>query len=88
MNFKEYILSIPSCTAIKSAFETLTNVHYQTSDQHKALSTTRVTRNYTDAVKVLGYLMERNPFDKKHDSVNIEVAAENMNFLMPSRLEK
>ena len=61
----KFILSTPLCFQIKRALELLTGITYSTSEQHKSSSNSRTERDYADAVKVLDYLIVRNPFDER-----------------------
>ena len=78
----KYILSTPSCSKMKCALESLTKVTYKSSEQHQASRPSRINRDYTDAAKILKYLIERNPFDERSELLDIdtgEVAAETVN---------
>ena len=68
----KFILSTPLCSEIKCAVELLTDVKYGTSEQHKSSSQTRIKRDHEDAVKVFDYLIERNPFDKRKELMNLD----------------
>ena len=45
---------------------------FETSEQHKALQATRMKRDYTNAMKILRFLIERNPFEDCIHLMNIE----------------
>ena len=45
---------------------------FETSEQHKALRSTRMKRDYTETMKILKFLIERNPFEDCIHLMNIE----------------
>ena len=47
---------------------------FETSEQHKALQSRRMKRDYTDAKMILRFLTEGNPFENCIHLMNIEVA--------------
>ena len=51
--------------------ETLTKITYTTSEQHKAAGPSRVKRDY-DAMKIVKFLVERDPFDETIHLMNID----------------
>ena len=67
-----FILSTPSCLEMKCALESLTEIKFDTSDQHKALRPSRINRDYIDAIKIVKYLTERNPFDERMELLDID----------------
>ena len=68
----KWLLSTPTCAEIKSAVHSLTGISFQTGEQHKALRSSRMERDYTNAMKILKFLIERNPFDDGAHLMNIE----------------
>ena len=78
----KFILSTPSCLEMKCALESLTEIKFDTSDQHKALRPSRIKRDYIDAIKIVKYLTERNPFDERTELIDTdsgEVAEKTVN---------
>ena len=55
----KWLLSTPACAEIKSAVHSLTGISFETIEQHKALQSSRMERDYTDAMKILKFLIER-----------------------------
>ena len=45
---------------------------FEISKQHKALRSTQMKRDYIDAMKILRFLIERNPFEDCIHLTNIE----------------
>ena len=78
----KFILSTPLCSEIKCALESMTQVKYGTSEQHKSSRVSRIDRDYEDAFKILKYFIDRSPFDEREELINIEtgeVAAAKVN---------
>ena len=69
----KFILSTPSCLEMKCALVSLTEIKFDTSDQHKALRPLRINRDYIDAIKIVKYLTERNPFDERTELLDIDL---------------
>ena len=51
---------------------------FETSEQHKALQSRRMKRDYTDAKMILRFLTEGNPFENCIHLMNIEVAGKKL----------
>ena len=51
-------------------------VKYHCSDQQEEVSSTRIERNHSDAMKMYEYLIEHNPFDFGTKLVNINTGEE------------
>ena len=66
-----WLLSTPSSSEIYLAMKKFTCTIYQTSEQHKESMVPRLSRDHSDAVKVIRYLTERNPFESSNDLMNI-----------------
>ena len=60
-----WLLSSPACAEINIAMQNYTGVLYEGSKQHKETTKARLEKDYNDAIHVLQYLMERNPFSKE-----------------------
>ena len=56
---------------MKCALESLTEIKFDTS-QHKALRPSRINRDYIDAIQIVKYLTERNPFDERTELLDID----------------
>ena len=52
--------------------KTLTKITYTTTEQHKAAGPSRVKRVYNDAMKMVKFLVERDPFDDNIHLMNID----------------
>ena len=77
-----WLLFTPATAEINRAMQEFSGVKYHYNDQHKEVSSTRIERDHSDAMKMYEYLIEHNPFDFGTKLVNIntdEVAAENVN---------
>ena len=75
-------LSMPITAEVNRAMQDLTETKYQTSDQHKDTVQARITRDYSDGLKILQYLQERDPFTAEENLINLvtgEVADESAN---------
>ena len=57
---------------MKASLESLTTVTYESSDQHKLTRTPRLKRKYEDAMIIMKYLVENNPFDQNIHLMNID----------------
>ena len=53
-------------------FFPISGMSFEISEQHKALQLTRIVRDYADAMKILRFLIERNPFEDRIHLMNIE----------------
>ncbi|CAC5413385.1 unnamed protein product [Mytilus coruscus] len=68
----QWLLSMPACSGINSAMQTVENLQYTTSEQHKEITKSRQERDTKDVLTILSYLSERNPFSESLDLRNIE----------------
>ena len=68
----KWLLSTPACLEVKRAMEEVTGMKYKSSEQHKEATPARIKRDYDDSIKVLRYVIERNPFEGDRDLINIE----------------
>ena len=50
----------------------VTNITYDTSEQHKETSQARLQRDLKDSLKILEYLLARNPFDNRMELMSID----------------
>ena len=57
-----WLLSMPACAEMNVAMQDLTEINYETSEQHEEMSTARLKRDEKDSKTVLVYLQNRNPF--------------------------
>lgn len=73
-----WLLSRPACTAVNEAMQTLTNVTYITSEQHKDATPARLKRDSEDTMKLLEFLQNHNPFVKEQrlHSISSGIAAD------------
>ena len=83
MERSTWLLSTPACAAMVYAVQELTEVLCQTSEQHKDISTSRVKRDISDAMKVLNFISCRSPSDKTNKSLRSmftgEIASKSVN---------
>ena len=68
----KWLLSTPSYSNIKRSMDTLTKINHATSEQHKAAGPSRIKRDYNDAMKMVKFLVERDPFDDNIHLMNID----------------
>ena len=68
----EMVITMPACAEIMRAIQSVTRILFETSEQHKALRPSRIERDYTDAIKILKFLIERNPFDDRTHLMNFK----------------
>ena len=67
---------------VNRAMQDFTGTKYQTRDQHKNTAQARITRDHLDGLKILQYLLERDPFTSEENLINpatVEVADESIN---------
>ena len=58
---------------MKNDVHRIAGMTFETSEQHKAQRSARKTRDYSYSIKILKFLLERNPFDNDVDYlINIE----------------
>ena len=55
-------MSMPACSNVNQAMQSLSGVAYETSEQHKDVSKARQARDVSDTLNIISYLSERNPF--------------------------
>ena len=68
-----WLLSSPICAEVTQSLQILTEVNYNTSEQHKDASKSRQERDHKDSLVLVRWLEERNPFDRNVDQLrNIE----------------
>ena len=67
-----WLLSTPACAEVSRAVQEVTNITYDTSEQHKATSQARLQRDLKDSLKILEYLLARNPFDNRMELMSID----------------
>ena len=60
---QQWVLSMPSCAGMNRAMQHLTGVKYRSSEQHQEMGASRQERDSSDALKLLKFLKNRNPFD-------------------------
>jgi hypothetical protein len=66
-----WLLSTPACAEVNDAMQEVTGVSHRCSEQHKETTNTRTIRDYQDALKVMEYLLPRNPFTATNELINI-----------------
>ena len=67
---------------VNRAMQDFTGIKYQTRDQHKNTAQARITRDHLDGLKILQYLLERDPFTSEENLINpatVEIADESIN---------
>ena len=77
-----WLMSTPVTAAISQAMQNYTGTSYQTSERHKETMVPRLSRDHSDALKIVTYLSDRNPFNISNDLMNIstgEVCNEKVN---------
>ena len=77
-----WLFSTPVTAEVNRAMQELTGVKYQTSDQHKDLSSSRIQRDPQDGQKIFQFLAERDPFEIHPELINLNsgrVADESVN---------
>ena len=57
-----WVMSHPVCAEVNNAMQQLTGVQYNTSGQHKDLTTARQGKDMADSCELLKFLEFRNPF--------------------------
>ena len=65
------LLSTPACAEVNRAMQ-VTNVTYETNEQHKETSQARLQRDFRDSLKILQYAIARNPFDNRKELMSID----------------
>ena len=81
----EMVITMPACPEIMRAIHSITRILFETSEQHKALRPSRIERDYTNAIKILKFLIEKNPFYDWTHLINFktgEVAGDAVNLVM------
>ena len=56
MQRASWLLSMPACAEMNVAMQDLTEINYETSEQHKEMSTARLKQDKKDSKTVLAYL--------------------------------
>ncbi|CAG2240639.1 unnamed protein product [Mytilus edulis] len=67
-----WLLSMPQCSQMNEAMQKLTDVNYNTSEQHKELGKSRIDQDKKDVQIFKSFLGERNPFSSDINLRNIE----------------
>ena len=67
----QWLMSMPSCAAVNEAMQSLTDVGFHTSEQHKDSSISRQKRDRQDVIKIISYMRDRNPFTESTPLRNI-----------------
>ncbi|KAK3104651.1 hypothetical protein FSP39_007130 [Pinctada imbricata] len=62
-------MSMPACAAMNEAMQTVSSVHYQSSEQHKESTEARQKRDHKDVTKIREFFKERSPIPK--DDTNL-----------------
>ena len=66
-----YLFSQPACAEVTTAIQELTCKLYSTSEQHKEMSVTRISRDNEDCEKLISIFEEHNPFTGPKELRNI-----------------
>ena len=83
-----WLLSKPVTAEVNKAMQDFTGTKYQTRDQHKDTAQARITRDHLDGLKILQYLLERDPFTSEEISSTQLPVKLQMNLSMCTRLLK
>ncbi|KAK6186089.1 hypothetical protein SNE40_008194 [Patella caerulea] len=78
----QWLLAMPMCAAVNSSMQTLTEISFSSSEQHKEMFGSRQKRDREDLITVFDFLEARNPFEKINMLRNIETgvtAKDNVN---------
>ena len=67
----QWLFSMPACSSINGAMQALTDLDYETSDQHKDVTLARQTRDDKAMRSILEYLQMRRPFERDSSLQNI-----------------
>ena len=76
------LLLTPVTAEVNRTMQEFTGVKYQTNDQHRNLSLSRIQRDHKDAQKMFEFLAKRDPFHIHTILINLnsgEVADESVN---------
>ena len=60
-----------ACANIKESMQKYTSISYETSDQHKDMSSARQARDVNNTLDVISYLWDRDPFVNNTSVFNI-----------------
>jgi hypothetical protein len=66
-----WLLSRGVTSEMNLAMQEFSGVSYETSEQHKDISSARITRDVNDTYKMVAYLSSRNPFTDTLDIYNL-----------------
>ena len=66
-----WVMSMPTCSSYNLAMQELTNVVYETSEQHKSLSHSRIEKDKDDVQKVVDYMITILPYTEDEALKNI-----------------
>ena len=66
-----WLLSTPACVDINDSMQQFTGIVYETNEQHKEATPSRLQTDSKDAKKVMVYVMARNPFSEESELINI-----------------
>ena len=69
-----WLLSMPACAQVNEAMQCITGVNYVSSEQHKELSKSRLSRDRTDTIKLLTFLETHDTFSADGDDVLCNIA--------------
>ena len=61
-----WLMAHPVCAEVNNAMQQLTGVQYNTSEQHKDLTTARQGKDMADTCELLEFLESRNPFSDNY----------------------
>ena len=77
-----WLLSKPVTAEVNRTMQDFTGTKYLTRDQHKDTAQAQITRDHLDGLKILQYLLERDPFTSEENLINpatVEIADESIN---------
>ena len=66
-----WVLANPECAAVNKAMQTFTGRSYNTGMQHKDVTKARQARDVSDALDLISFFKECNPFTQSPVLVNI-----------------
>ena len=67
----QWLFSMPACSSINGAMQTLADLDYETSDQHNDATSARQARDNRNMRSILAYLQSRRPFERDSSLQNI-----------------
>jgi hypothetical protein len=66
-----WVLSMPACANINESMQIFSGTSFETSEQHKEISSSRQERDCSDTIDLITYLKDRDPFVARSSLFNI-----------------